>query len=99
LDEERANAVCVIGTGIRNDLFGDRNGRPDHCAAGEIIFINDQPFTNVVCLNITKGNRNENAASRPRNNPNPRGGPGTGPGFGRGNWAFARKNQNDLHPV
>ena len=29
LDEERANAVCVIGTGIRNDLFGDpeRTGR------------------------------------------------------------------------
>jgi len=48
LDEEEARSVCVIGTGIRDQLFGD----PDEIGTevipiGEIITINRQPFTIV----------------------------------------------------
>ena len=48
LDEENAHAVCVIGTAIRDDLFGspETAGR-EIIPLGEIIFINDQPFTIV----------------------------------------------------
>ena len=48
LDEENANAVCVIGTGIRDELFGspDKIGR-EIIPLGEVININGQPFTIV----------------------------------------------------
>src|SRR5256885_7536955 len=48
IDEENANAVCVIGTGIRDDLFGspEKTGR-EIVPLGEIIYINTQPFTIV----------------------------------------------------
>src|SRR6185436_17161096 len=48
LDEENANAVCVIGTGIRDELFGEpeRVGR-EIIPLGEIIYLNSQPFTIV----------------------------------------------------
>src|SRR5689334_18583408 len=48
LDEENANAVCVIGTGIRDELFGtpEKAGR-EIVPLGEKININGQPFTIV----------------------------------------------------
>ena len=48
LDEENANAVCVIGTGIRDELFGspDKTGQ-EIVPIGEMININGQPFTIV----------------------------------------------------
>ena len=48
LDEDLANSVCVIGTGIRDELFGspEETGR-EIVPIGETILINDQPFTIV----------------------------------------------------
>ena len=48
LDEENANAVCVIGTGIRDELFGspEQIGH-EIIPVGEVININGQPFTIV----------------------------------------------------
>src|SRR5205814_9291385 len=48
MDEENANPVCVIGTGIRDDLFGspEQTGR-EIVPVGEIINLNGQPFTIV----------------------------------------------------
>lgn len=48
LDEELANPVCVIGTGIRDELFGspEETGEPI-IPIGEQININNQPFTIV----------------------------------------------------
>jgi putative ABC transport system permease protein len=48
LDEEFASSVCVIGTGVRDELFGS----PEQTGAeiiplGENILINGQPFTIV----------------------------------------------------
>lgn len=49
LDQERATPVCVIGTGIRDDLFGepDETGGDPYVPIGETIHINRQPFTIV----------------------------------------------------
>ena len=46
LDDEMSRAVCVIGTGIRDQLFGDPDitGK-EVIPVGEIITINGQPFT------------------------------------------------------
>jgi putative ABC transport system permease protein len=48
LDEELCNSVCVIGTGIRDELFGapEDVGR-EIIPIGEIVNINGQPFTIV----------------------------------------------------
>ena len=48
IDEENAHSVCVIGTGIRDELFGspEQIGR-EIIPIGELIKINGQPFTIV----------------------------------------------------
>jgi putative ABC transport system permease protein len=48
LDQEQANSVCVIGTGIRDELFGppEETGR-EIIPIGQIIHIGGQPFTIV----------------------------------------------------
>jgi putative ABC transport system permease protein len=46
IDEAEARSVCVIGTGIRDELFGDpdETGR-EVIPIGETVNINSQPFT------------------------------------------------------
>jgi putative ABC transport system permease protein len=46
IDDEQARSVCVIGTGIRDELFedADETGH-EYNPVGETIFINGQPFT------------------------------------------------------
>jgi putative ABC transport system permease protein len=60
LDEENANSVCVIGTGIRDALFGtpEETGRPV-IPIGEIIYINQQPFTIVGMLQHYEGEQDK----------------------------------------
>ncbi len=48
LDEEFANSVCVIGTGVRDQLFGSPEEEGQEVVPlGEIIQIGGQPFTIV----------------------------------------------------
>lgn len=48
LDEEYAHSVCVIGTGIRDELFGSpEQAGTEIIPIGERILINNQPFTIV----------------------------------------------------
>jgi putative ABC transport system permease protein len=48
LDEEYAHSVCVIGTGIRDELFGTpEQAGTEIIPIGERILINNQPFTIV----------------------------------------------------
>src|SRR5512137_33293 len=58
LDEEQANAVCVIGTGIRDDLFGspEKVGR-EIIPLGDLLYINGQPFTIVGMFEHYEGER------------------------------------------
>jgi putative ABC transport system permease protein len=101
LDEENASSVCVIGTGIRDELFGaPRKTGPDH-PHRRIIQIQGQPSPSSACSSTTKANRN-GARTRvppkptaPRNKPDP---PPARLGR-RGGWAFWRKNYTVYMPL
>jgi ABC-type antimicrobial peptide transport system permease subunit len=102
LDEEQANAVCVIGTGIRDDLFGspEQVGR-EIVPLGEVINLNDQPFTIVGMFERYEGEqeKKEREAAK-RRTTEPQAGPARARGWGRrGNWAFTRKNQTVCMPL
>ena len=102
LDEENASAVCVIGTGIRDDLFGspEKVGY-EFVPLGEVILINHQPFTIVGMFEKYEGEQEkkdrEAAAKSPAAE---KVGPARNRGWGRrGNWAFYRKNQTIYMPL
>ena len=101
IDEENANAVCVIGTGIRDELFGDpeKTGR-DIVPLGEVINLNGQPFTIVGMFAHYESERDkkerELAKLRPQE---PLAGPARRRGWGHGNWAFRRKNYTLYVPL
>jgi putative ABC transport system permease protein len=94
LDEEKANSVCVIGTAIRDELFGspDRLGY-EIVPLGETILINDQPFVIVGMFAHYESEQEkklrELTKREPKNQPS---GPTRSRGWGRNNWAFERKN-------
>lgn len=94
LDEELAHSVCVIGTGIRDELFGS----PEQLGyevvpLGEVILINEQPFTIVGMFTRYESEQDkklrELARKKAKEEPS---GPARSRGWGRGNWAFERKN-------
>ena len=101
LDEENAHAVCVIGTGIRDELFGapEDIGR-EIIPIGELLNLNGQPFTIVGMFARYESEQEkkmrELARSRP---PEARAGPPRRRGFGRGNWAFWHKNYTMYIPL
>jgi putative ABC transport system permease protein len=102
LDEEQANAVCVIGTGIRDELFGspEKAGR-EIIPLGEMIYVNAQPFTIVGMFEHYEGEqeKKEREAAKKRS-PEQQAGPARSRGWGRhGNWAFYRKNQTIYMPL
>ena len=102
LDEERANSVCVIGTGIRDELFGspDKSGK-EIAPIGQEVLLNGQPFTIVGMFARYEGEQErkerELARTRPKDKPI---GPARKRGWGRGgNWAFWRKNYTVYLPM
>src|SRR2546427_369063 len=102
LDEENANAVCVIGTGIRDDLFGSQEkvGR-EVVPIGETININGQPFTIVGMFQRYEGEQEKKERELAKITTRPQlTGPARRRGWGgRGNWAFWRKNQTVYLPL
>ncbi len=101
LDEEKANSVCVIGTGIRDALFGspDKLGY-EVIPLGETVLINDQPFTIVGMFEHyeSEQEKKERELARQREQ-NQQSGPARARGWGRGNWAFVRKNLTVYMPL
>ena len=101
LDEERANSVCVIGTGIRDELFGspEELGR-EIIPIGERVTINHQTFTIVGMLAHYESEQDkklrELAKTQP---PEPAKSSVRRHGWGRGNWAFRRKNNTAYIPL
>ena len=106
LDEELALPVCVIGTAIRDELFGspEETGR-EIIPLGEIVSINGAPFTVVGMLT-----HYESDADRKVREMKQRGdwqekqetGPSRRRGWGRrgtGGWAFYRKNMTVYIPL
>jgi len=101
IDEEQANAVCVIGTGLRDELFGapEDTGR-EVTPVGEVITLNGQPFTIVGMFTRYEGETDKKrrlvAAAQPRQSAS---GPQRRRGWGHGNWAFYRKNYTLYMPL
>jgi putative ABC transport system permease protein len=108
LDEEEARNVVVIGTGIRDELFGDPAviGR-EIIPLGETVHINGQPFTIVGMFQ-----HYESEADRKLREARERGGVaervettgvarqrGWGGRRGGGGWAFTRKNLTACIPL
>ncbi len=102
LDEENASSVCVIGTGIRDDLFGapEKVGR-EIVPMGEILRINGQPFTIVGMFQRYEGEQERKERELARSRPTQKQeGPARMRGFGRrGGWAFWRKNYTIYVPL
>ncbi len=101
LDEDNANPVCVIGTAIRDELFGSpENLGHEIVPIGELININGQPFTIVGMFEHYEGEQEkkerELAKTRPKE---PQAGPARRRGWGHGNWAFYRKNSTLYMPL
>ncbi len=103
LDEENANAVCVIGTAIRDDLFGAPEASGfEVIPLGEVIYINTQPFTIIGMFEHyeSESDKKERELAKARATNDPQTGPARNRGWGRrGNWAFARKNQTIYIPL
>ena len=104
IDEEKANSVCVIGTGIRDELFGspEKTGQ-EIVPVGQQIFINGQPFMIVGMFARYEGEQErkerELAKARPKEK---QAGPARKRGWGRGGgggWAFWRKNYTVYMPM
>lgn len=101
IDEENANAVCVIGTAIRDELFGspEKTGQ-EIIPLGEIIFINDQPFTIVGMFAHYESEQEKKERELAKTKPKEvQTGPARQRGWGRGNWAFRRKNLTLCMPL
>ena len=103
LDEEHAASVCVIGTGIRDELFGspEKTGQ-EIIPIGETVLINGQAFTIVGMFTRYEGERERRERELLQKQPatEARTGPARSRGWGRGgNWAFWRKNYTVYMPL
>ena len=103
MDEEKANSVCVIGTGIRDELFGspEKSGQ-EIVPVGQQIFINGQPFTIVGMFTRYESEQEHKERELARTKPKEKQvGPVRRRGWGRGGggWAFWRKNYTVYMPM
>lgn len=104
VDDENAHSVCVIGTGIRDELFGSpqKTGQ-EIIPLGEIIYINRQPFTIIGMFTeyLSEQERKERELQKAAPPEQKQVGPTRQRGWGRrGNsWAFYRKNMTLYMPL
>jgi putative ABC transport system permease protein len=104
IDEENANSVCVIGTGIRDELFGspEKTGK-EIVPLGEIVNINGQPFTIIGMFTeyMSEQDRKERELAKTHKSDEKQVGPTRRRGWGpkNGGWAFRRKNLTVLIPL
>jgi putative ABC transport system permease protein len=104
LDDELARNVVVIGTGIRDELFGspEETGRPV-VPIGETISINGQPFTIIGMFKRYESESEKKQRAVMKNAPpEPQGGVTRKRGWGaRGasGWVFYRKNYTAYIPL
>jgi putative ABC transport system permease protein len=103
IDDEMANNVIVIGTGLRDELFGspEKTGR-EIVPLGETINLNGQPFVIIGMFQeyISEQTRKERKLAKHRG-PEKEEGPKRKKGWGPkgGGWAFMRKNMNAYIPL
>jgi putative ABC transport system permease protein len=103
IDDELARSVCVIGTGVRDELWGspEQTGK-EVIPIGETIYINQQPFTIIGMFKHYESDqerkRREFEASLPKQEQT---GPARSRGWGaRGqNFVFRMKNSAIYVPM
>jgi putative ABC transport system permease protein len=102
IDDEMARGVCVIGTDIRDELFGspEKTGQEIN-PVGEVIYINSQPFTIIGMFEHyeSEQDRKKDELAKARGELGK-----TGPTRSRGwsggsNWAFRLKNSTVYIPL
>ena len=104
IDEEKANSVCVIGTGIRDELFGspDKTGQ-EIVPIGQQVLINGQPFTIVGMFAHYESEQERKERDLAKMKAKEKQiGPARKRGWGRGGgggWAFWRKNYTVYMPM
>jgi putative ABC transport system permease protein len=105
LDEENAASVCVIGTGVRDDLFGapDKVGREIN-PVGELISINGQPFTVIGMFKHYESEQERKLREFEKDNPQKQTGPERsrgwgGRGSGMGGYVYRMKNNTVYIPL
>jgi len=103
IDDENARSVCVIGTGIRDELFGspEKTGR-EIVPLGEIVNINGQPFTIIGMFTEYMSEQDRKERELAKMKPQERhAGPTRMRGWGpkNGGWAFRRKNLTVIIPL
>jgi ABC-type antimicrobial peptide transport system permease subunit len=101
LDEENANPVCVIGTGIRDELFGSpEKAGYEINPVGEVINLSGQPFTIVGMFTHYESEQDKKEREQAKKHPQEaQAGPARRKGWGHGNWAFERKNFTLFMPL
>ncbi len=102
LDEELASPVCVIGTGLRDELFGSpEQADREIIPLGETINLNGQPFTIVGMFTHYESEQDKKTREEAKKHPQgPQAGPARSKGWGRrGNWAFEHKNLTLYMPL
>ncbi len=103
IDDESARSVCVIGTRIRDEIFGDpeKTGK-EIIPIGEIIFINRQPFTIIGMFEHYESEQDKKARLLAKDQPKT---VQTGPTRSRGwsgkgnNVVFNKKNATLMMPL
>jgi putative ABC transport system permease protein len=103
IDDEMARSVCVVGTDIRDELWGtpEELGH-EVIPVGETVYINSQPFTIIGMFQHYESEQDRKkralAAADPKK-PD-KGGPHRSRGWsGGGNWAFKLKNSTVYIPL
>ena len=103
VDDEMARSVCVIGTDIRDQLFGspDETGK-EVIPIGDTIYINNQPFTVIGMFEHYESEQDRKKRELARLTPQApaKTGPTRSRGWsGGGNWAFRLKNSTVYIPL
>ncbi|MFO1501537.1 MAG: ABC transporter permease [Verrucomicrobiota bacterium] len=103
VDDEMARSVCVIGTDVRDELFGSpEDVGHEIIPIGETVAINNQPFTIIGMFQHYESEQDRKKHEIDRQNPGTRAktGPTRSRGWsGGGNWAFKLKNSTVYIPL
>jgi putative ABC transport system permease protein len=105
IDEEHAANVCVIGTAVRDDLFGapDKVGR-EIIPIGELISINGQPFTVIGMFKHYESDQDRKWREWDKTHPQQKTGPERSRGWGSrgsgmGGFVYRMKNNTVYLPL
>jgi putative ABC transport system permease protein len=105
LDEENAASVCVVGTGLRDELFGspEQTGKVIN-PVGEIISINGQPFTIIGMFKHYESEADRKLRELEKDKPRQETGPARSRGWGSrgsgmGGFVYRMKNMTVYIPL